>query len=373
MDLTLTDEQELFRATTRRFLDGTATTAQTRSLESTVEGFDRAWWRRGAELGWLLLLAPDHLGGGGLAGEALLDLAIVAEELGRLVAPGPLHPVSVVVDTIARVGTREQDDLLADTVDGTRVLAWAFYEGGPWDASTVRLEAEPTRGGFRLTGRKTIVEAANVASHLLVTARSGAGLTQFVVPVDAPGVTVTPLDGLDLTRRYGDVLLDGVELPTSAVVGEPGAAGDDVERQLLVATVLQCAETVGAMQRVFDFTLEYLSDRYSFGRPLSSYQALKHRIADHAVDLQASLAIADAAAKSVQTGAANAREMVSAAKAWIGDRSTDLVQDCVQLHGGIGVTWEHDLHLYLRRVTVNRVTYGTPDEHRARIATLVGL
>jgi alkylation response protein AidB-like acyl-CoA dehydrogenase len=144
-----------------------------------------------------------------------------------------------------------------------------------------------------------------------------------------------------------------------------------VEHQLQLAVVLQCAETVGAADRMFELTLEYLGDRYSFGRPLSSYQALKHRVADDKMWLEACHAIATAAARAVASGADDAREVVSAAKAWIGPHATELIQDCVQLHGGIGVTWEHDLHLYLRRATVNRVTYGTPEEHQERIAAVL--
>jgi alkylation response protein AidB-like acyl-CoA dehydrogenase len=146
-------------------------------------------------------------------------------------------------------------------------------------------------------------------------------------------------------------------------------AADDVERQLQIAVVLQCAEMVGAADRMFEVTLEYLGDRYSFGRPLSSYQALKHRVADDKMWLEACHAIATAAARAVATEAGDAGAVVSAAKAWIGPHATELIQDCVQLHGGIGVTWEHDLHLYLRRTTVDRVTYGTPEEHSERIAT----
>jgi alkylation response protein AidB-like acyl-CoA dehydrogenase len=152
------------------------------------------------------------------------------------------------------------------------------------------------------------------------------------------------------------------------VVGEVGAAAAEVERLLQVACVLQCAETVGAVDRMFGVTVEYLGDRYSFGRPLSSYQALKHRLADDKLWLEASHAIASGAARAVAERRDDAQELVSAAKAWIGPHATELLQDFVQLHGGIGITWEHDLHLYLRRATVNRVTYGTPEEHAERIA-----
>lgn len=212
------------------------------------------------------------------------------------------------------------------------------------------------------------MEAGAQAQHLLVSAVTEDGPTQVLVPAGTPGLTVTPLDGLDLVRRFAGVVFDGVEVPTSAVVGAVGRAAADIERQLQIAVVLQCAEMVGAADQMFELTLEYMGDRYSFGRPLSSYQALKHRVADDKMWLEACHAVASGAARAVAAGADDAAELVSAAKAWIGPHATELIQDCVQLHGGIGVTWEHDLHLYLRRATVDRVTYGTPEEHAERIA-----
>jgi len=192
---------------------------------------------------------------------------------------------------------------------------------------------------------------------------------QVIVPAGSPGVSITPLGGLDLVRRFAEVRLDSVAVDAGAVVGEESSTAAAVEHQLQVAVVLQCAELVGAAERMFEVTLEYLGDRYSFGRPLSSYQALKHRVADDKMWLEACHATAPAAARAVATRSADAAELVSVAKAWIARHATELIQDCVQLHGGIGITWEHDLHLYLRRATVDRVTYGTPEDHAERIAT----
>ncbi|MEV0478975.1 acyl-CoA dehydrogenase family protein [Streptomyces prunicolor] len=150
-----------------------------------------------------------------------------------------------------------------------------------------------------------------------------------------------------------------------------GRAEPLVERQLQVAIVLQSAETCGALERVFEFTTQWAFDRYSFGRPLASYQALKHRFADMKTWIEACHATTGAAARAVQDGAEDAAELVSVAKSYVGSRSTQILQDCVQMHGGIGVTWEHDLHLYLRRATVNRALYGTPEDHRLRIADII--
>ena len=161
---------------------------------------------------------------------------------------------------------------------------------------------------------------------------------------------------------------DGVRVPPRRVVGDVGGAAAAVERQLQLAIVLQCAETVGALDRVLEFTLEYLADRSSFGRPLASYQAIKHRFADMKMWLEASHGVTELAARAVQDDDPEAAEIVSAAAAYLGDHATEIVQECVQLHGGIGVTWEHDLHLYLRRVTLDRNLFGTPAQHRERIA-----
>jgi alkylation response protein AidB-like acyl-CoA dehydrogenase len=208
---------------------------------------------------------------------------------------------------------------------------------------------------------------------LLVTAPVGDRLAQFLVPADAPGLTITPMEGIDLVKRFASVRFDGVEVPASDVLGAIGEAAADVERQLQVAVALQSAETVGALDAVFELTVRYLADRYSFGRPVSSYQAIKHRLADLKLWLEACHATATAAARSVQREEADAPETVSAAASYIGGHASEMVQDCVQLHGGIGITWEHDLHLYLRRVALHRSVHGTPAEHRDRIAELLGL
>ncbi|MFM8892284.1 MAG: acyl-CoA dehydrogenase family protein [Planctomycetia bacterium] len=360
MELELSDEQAEFVATTRRFLAAECPTTATRALEHDTRGFDPDVWARGAALGWTSLLVPESAGGGSLSEHGLADLVLVAEEMGQLVAPGPLVPVNVVAETLGRHGSvAQQEQLLPGLLDGSTVAAWC---GPP------AVAARRDGSSLVLDGRAAPVEAAGQASHLLVTVRLDGELAHVIVPSDAPGLRITPLDGLDLVRRFAEVSFEGVSLDQTALVGEPQEADRIARRQLSVACVLGCAETVGAIDRVFTTTLEYRGDRYSFGRPLSSYKALKHRVADNKMWLESCHAIANAAARAVAEDRPNADEVVSAAKVWIGPHATELVQDCIQLHGGIGVTWEHDLHLYLRRVTVNRATYGTPEVHADRIA-----
>ncbi len=262
-----------------------------------------------------------------------------------------------------------QADVLPAIVGGEVVAAWALTEPPPHDAlGDVAVRAEADGDGFVLSGVKSPVEAGAEADQLLVTARTDAGLAQFLLPSDTPGMTVTPLRSVDLVRRYARIEFDGARVPASAAVGAPGDAADDVEQQLRLAAVIQTAEMVGAAQTVFDFTLEWAFNRYSFGRPLASYQEIKHRFADMKMWLETSHGFADAAARHVQGDDAVAADMISAAKAYAGDYLAELVQDCVQLHGGIGVTYDHDIHLYLRRITVDRLTYGTPADHRQRLA-----
>ena len=376
MELELTNDQQLFRETTRKFLETSTPLTVVRELAvENPDGFDRDWWRRGAELGWTSMLVPEELGGGSVSGEGVVDLQLIAEEMGRLVSPGPLLPTNIVAAALsAPEAAGQHDDVVAGLLGGDTIATWAVAEpGGSWSPADLQLRAEPGDGGFVLHGEKTAVEAAAQADSFLVAARTGEGLTQFLVPADTPGVSVTPLESLDLVRRFGQVRFDNVAAPSSAVVGVVGGAASDIERQLQFALVIQCAEMVGAIDQVFAFTVEYSFDRYSFGRALASYQALKHRFADMKLWLEASHATSGAAARAVQAGADNAAELVSVAKSYIGDHGPALLQDCVQMHGGIGVTWDHDLHLYLRRVTQDRVLFGAPADHRERIATLIGL
>ncbi|MGH9287556.1 MAG: acyl-CoA dehydrogenase family protein [Acidimicrobiales bacterium] len=388
MDLTLNPEQSFFQETTRRFLESQAPLTRVRELADDPAGFDRGWWRRGAELGWTAFLVPEEHGGGTLSGGGLADLAIVAEEFGRLVSPGPLHPTNVVAAALAGTGTPEQQaEVLPGVVSGDLVATWCFYEPGRgWRPSDVELEVRPSGDGFVLSGTKAMVEAAGEADWFLVSARrtgNGDELVQFLVPRDAPGLDITPMNGLDLVRRFGRVRFDGVAVPSSALVGN-GDAAADIERQLQIGAVLECAQMAGAADRVLEFTAEYAFDRYSFGRPLASYQALKHRFADMKLWLEATHATVEGAARAIDevangvkgtdgVNAARVAQLVSAAKVYVGDRVPELVQDCVQMHGGIGVTWEHHIHLYLRRVTLGRGLYGTPDEHRDRLAAAAGL
>jgi alkylation response protein AidB-like acyl-CoA dehydrogenase len=360
--VTLSHDQSTLRDTTAKFLDDLMPVAAVRALRDDPAGFPAKYWRQGAELGWTSLLVGEEHGGGTVSGAPLQDLGLIAYEFGVHAAPGPLVPVNVVALALAASDTADHHTIVAGLVSGEATAAWCYAEP---EASHGAIDLEIRRDGDELvlSGVKRPVENAGQAEHLLVTGRTDGGLSQVVIPATSPGMTLQPMQTVDLTRRFSVVRFDDVRVPLECAVGELGQADDQVRRQLQVAMVIHNAESVGAMQRAFDMTRSWVADRYSFGRSLDSYQEIKHRFADMLSWLEGSHAITDAAIDALDRGSTTAAELVSASKAFVGRFGGELMQDCVQLHGGIGLTFEHDLHLFLRRVTVNRAMYGTPDDH----------
>jgi alkylation response protein AidB-like acyl-CoA dehydrogenase len=373
MNLELSEDQEFFRDTTRKFLAAEVPLSTVRDLYDEREGFSSAWWRAAAELGWTSLFVPEALGGGSLSGRPTEDAMIVAEEMGRLVSPGPFLPVNLVAACLASVGSDEQQAaVLPGLLAGDTVATWAFCEPeGRWEPDAVTTDVAIDGDTVLLNGAKAYVEAAGVADHFLVTGRGETGLTQVLVPAGADGVTVRTGRSIDMTRRFGTVQLAAVRLPASAVVGQPGHARADVDRLVALALALQCAEMVGVAERTLEFTLEYGAERVAFGRPIVSFQALKHRIADMTVAMEGSKAVSDELAKAVDGQRNDMTMLASVAKAYVGEQCLDIVDDCVQITGGIGVTWEHDIHLYNRRAAVDRAVYGTPEEHKERVFAML--
>jgi alkylation response protein AidB-like acyl-CoA dehydrogenase len=361
-------EKILFASTTQAFLHKEVPLSRVRELHTEGVSFDRAWWHRAAELGWTALLVPEELGGGSVSDDGFADLAMVAEQLGKTVAPGPLYPVSTV---LAGLVDCAEPGLHANTIEslisGDTVASWAVYEPGQgWAPHHPSVTATPTDSGYRIDGVKDRVEAGEQSSVLLVVAQCDdefGGPRQFLVPTDAPGVSVAPQQSIDLVKHYARVEFHGVQVPPAAAVGSADQTAALIDRQSHIAQVLQCAEVVGILQTVFDFTVQWALDRYTFGRPLASYQALKHRFADMKMWLEACRATTAAAVADVAARSPGAGRSASIAKSYVGEMSTEIVQGCVQLHGGIGVTWEHDLHVYLRRVVLYRSMFGTPEEH----------
>lgn len=360
----------LFASTTQSFLEKEASLSGLRELHDAGTSFDTGWWRRAAELGWTSLLVPEDLGGGSVSGDGVKDLALVAELVGKVVAPGPLHPVSAVLAALAEA-PENHSDTIESLVSGETVASWAVYEPGkPWSPMTPSVTATATGSGFRIDGVKDRVEAGADSTVLLVVAECDGAVRQFLVPTDAAGVRVERQRSIDMVKTYARVHFDGVEVDGSAVVGSAEQTPAIIARQHQIAVVLQCAEIVGILDTVLDFTVQWGFDRHSFGRPIGSYQALKHKYADLKIWFEACRATTNAAVAEVAARSPGAEMAVSVAKSYCAEHAPGMLQDCIQLHGGIGVTWEHDLHLYLRRATLYRSMFGTPEEHNLRVYAL---
>ena len=369
--MTVVDSPEkiLFTSTTDAFLQKEAPLRRVRELHAAGQSFDPAWWQRAAELGWAGLLVPEDLGGGSVSDSGVTDLAAVAEQLGKTVAPGPLYPVSVVLAGLVGCAERQEHAAIIESlVSGEQVASWAVSEPGrgwaPLDPSVTAIQ---TDSGYRIDGTKDRVEAGGQSAVLLVVARCGDEVRQFLVPTDARGVRITPQQSVDLVKQYARIDFDGVIVQRSAVIGSAAEAVASINRQSQLAQVLQCSEVVGILQTVFDFTVQWALDRHTFGRPLASYQALKHRFADMKLWLEACRATTAAAVADVAADSPAAGLSASIAKSYVGEMAGQIVHGCVQMHGGIGVTWEHDLHMYLRRVTLYRAMFGTPEEHNLAV------
>jgi len=362
-------EKILFASTTQAFLQKEVPLSRVRELHAAGVSFEQAWWQRAAELGWTALLVPEELGGGSVSGDGVADLAMVAEQLGKTVAPGPLYPVSTVLAGLVDCAEHQAHAATIESlISGETVASWAVYEPGQaWAPHQPSLTAMATDSGYRVDGVKDRVEAGAQSDLLLVVAQSDDGVRQFLVPTNASGVQVEPQQSIDLVKQYARVRFDGVDVEHSAAVGSAADTAGLIDRQSQIAQVLQCAEVVGILQTVFDFTVAWALDRHTFGRPLASYQALKHRFADMKMWLEACRATTAAAVAAISARSPDAALSASIAKSYVGEMATEIVQGCVQMHGGIGVTWEHDLHVYLRRVALYRSMFGTPEEHNLRV------
>jgi len=370
MDFGFGEDQELLRSTTRRFLTEHQPLAEVRRSMEAPDLFDPDVWRQGAELGWTAMLVPAEHEGGSVTGQPLVDLVVLAEELGRELNPGPFVPSNVVADAIARFGTEVQGkEHLPRIARGEATCAWCLSGDGSPERTAVEVSATRGGDGWRLDGVARYVHAASDATLFLVAATEagGDGVVNLLVPRASVGLSDRVLTGLDLTRGFGEVRFEDVSVPPSA---ELAGGWDVVERCLSVATVLQAAESVGAAEQLFAATVDYAKKRVQFGRTIGSFQALKHRLANLSMELEGMRAAAHYAALALGDGLPDAAEAVATAGAYVDDAFAHLSGEALQLHGGIGFTWEHDVHLFVRRAKVNQVLYGDGAWHRERLTRL---
>jgi len=365
-----TDQRALLDVSTR-FMEDACPLQAVREGRWKEAEHAAAYRRQAGELGWFSMLVPESLGGGSVSGDGLVDAALIAYHRGAHLQPGSFVGANVLAFALATAGSDEaREKILPALLAGEAPGSWAAPPGDRASTVTARVLDD---GGLEISGTARAVQDVEASTWLLVTCTTDAGPAQAVVSVDAPGVRVVHLDSLDITRRFADVRFEELRVPASAVIGTPGEAAGLVERQLAIACVLLTAETVGAMDQDFTSTVQYSKDRIAFGRPIGSFQGVKHQLADTSMLLEMSKAITLAAARTVGSGDDYGPQSASMAKAFVGEAGIDLVQTCFQVYGGIGYTWEHDQHLYLRRVTTDAGLLGDPAWHREHLCQLAGL
>ncbi|HTI55381.1 MAG TPA: acyl-CoA dehydrogenase family protein [Verrucomicrobiae bacterium] len=378
MNFGFNDEQELLRSTARKFFENECGSDTVRRLMETPEGISPDLWTKIAEQGWLGLVFPEAYDGMGLG---LVDLVVLMEEMGRAVVPGPYFSTVLLGGlAVLEAGSEAQKkEWLPKIAAGDKRVALAWMEpSAQLGPAGVTLTATEKGGRYTLSGTKLFVHDAHTADALVVAARTrpGAGaegVSLFLLPRDTSGLRVTLLPTMDQTRKLCEVTCADVTVGADALLGAAGAGWAPLGRVLDRATVALCAEMCGGAQKVLDMTVEYAKIRQAFGRPIGSYQGVKHRAADMLVDVENGKSITYYAAWALDEGAAEAPLAVSMAKAYVSDAFRRVAAAGIQLHGGIGFTWEHDLHLYFKRAKGSEFTFGDATHHRERVAQLVNL
>jgi alkylation response protein AidB-like acyl-CoA dehydrogenase len=364
-EFTFTDEQNQLRAAVRKFCSENFDEQTVRELMESDPPFDqKVWTRLGAELGVLGLSVPEADGG---AGGTLVDQAVAVEELGATLACGPLFgTVFLAIPALVAASAGEaRDELLAELVEGRRTAALAVADrAGAFDPEAVSVTAE----GDALTGTVERVVDAGAADDLLVVARGPDGVALYAVDASASGVSRTPLATLDLTRPQATIELSGA--PGRLVAG-PGEAERVIGHALHVGSALLAVEQVGAGQHLLNLSVDYAKSRLQFGRQIGSFQAVKHKLADLLVDLEHARSAAYHAVWALSDGLDDPALAASIAQATASAALSRIAADTIQVHGGIGFTWEHQAHLYFKRATTDAALLGTAEQHRSRVAELV--
>jgi len=377
MDFSFTEEQDMLRISARDFLAEECAKTKVRELSQDEIGYDRQVWHRMAELGWMGLVFPEEYGG---MAASFLNLVILMEEMGRNILPGPFFStIALCALPLLEYGSRDQKArFLPRIVTGEAVWAFALAESsGKGKASEVALRAVLREKDYALEGHKLFVADAHVADHILVVARTGDGerpedgITLYMVDARGPNVRMEAIPTIGGDRQF-KVSFDGVKVSQDKILGKVGEGWDIVDFTLQRAAVLKCAEMSGACQAVLDMTSGYAKERVQFDRPIGSFQAIQHKLADMLIDAEAVQYLLYEAAWGISVGSASPWQ-ISAAKAKANEAYQRICIEAIAAHGAIGYTMDHDIGLYYRRVKAAQFTAGDTDLHREVIAAGLGL
>ena len=369
MDFGFTPEQEQLRVQVRRLLDKEMPLDRILAWSANPAVLDRVLWKRTAALGWPGITVPEAYGGLGLGCE---DLIVVLEEMGRSLAPLPLLATDAAVAALRALGTEAQQAAHLPAIAAGDVVATlaVLEESDILAPDAIATRASTKAGDVLLDGAKLFVPDAQDADLILVAAREGQGVSLFLVPADAPGVRVTPLVVVDPTKPAAEVRLDGVRLPEAARLGTPGGAWPTLTRVLDRMTIGLAAEMVGAADAALTMAVEYAKVRQQFGSPIGRFQGVKHRCAELLVDVESARSLVYYGAWAAEHDPAQAASYASMAKAAAADALDAAGEECIQIHGAIGYTWECHAHLFYKRGRHCHVWMGAPDEHYERVLAL---
>ena len=377
MDFGLTADQQMLADSAREFLAAESPATTVRRISEDEHAFSPELFRKMVEQGWTGILVPEAHGGLGLG---MLDAAVLLTELGRSLTPAPILSSAVLATSlIASAGSAAQKKQWLPKLASGEVIATVAWleEGDRLDPGGVLLKPRRARGGLRLSGSKLFVMDAEIAHLFVVAVRTGAGsgeagVSLLLVPRDTPGISVTPLPSIDVTRRVYEVKFDDVAVTPTALLGGEGKGWKHLAKLLDAACVAIAAESQGGSERALHMAVEYAKVREQFGRVIGSFQAVKHIAAECFSEIEPSRSLVWYAAWALQGNPRDASRAAAMAKARLGDVYSRTTNRSVQIHGGIGFTWEHDIHFWFKRARCNEAAFGNPAWHRERVAQLSG-
>jgi alkylation response protein AidB-like acyl-CoA dehydrogenase len=374
MEFSLNEEQEMLKTMARDFLANECPKTLVREMMEDEVGHSPELWKKMAEVGWLGLIFPEEYGGSAMN---FRDLTILCEEMGRAMLPGPFLSTLLLAGLpILNAGTDEQkNEYLPKIANGDAVFTLAVLEGdGDLWPEGIQLKAEKQGEDYIINGSKMFVPDAKAADYILVAARTQRtsnpeeGITLFLVDTTEWGIYATLLKTMDETRKQYEVVFNRVPVPAKNIIGEVNQGWSIIKDTVVKATAVLCAEMVGGGEWVLEDTVNYAKERIAFGVPIGSFQIIKHKCADMYAALEYARSLMEWAAETIKDGSPDAERAVSMAKSYCGDAYKLVTDHGVQIHGGIGFTWDHDMHLYFKRARSSDIAFGDSNYHRELIA-----
>jgi alkylation response protein AidB-like acyl-CoA dehydrogenase len=378
MRFAFTEDQEALREAARGFLADHSSAAQVRAAMQTETGYDAAVWRRiGAELGWTAILVPEAYGGLGLG---YVELVALVEEMGAALLCAPFFSTICMATNVLLLGANEaqRQQYLPEIAAGATTATVAWTEpNGRWDAAGIQLGAEQRGATVVLNGTKTFVIDGHTAELLIVAARRAGsgpdGICLFAVPADTPGIERRLLPTMDQTRKQAEIGFHDVAVPETALIGRAGEGWPILSSALDLAAVALAAEQLGGAQRCLDMTVDYAKQRVQFGRPIGSFQAIKHKCADMLLRVESARSASYYAGWAASVQDPELPVLASLAKAYCSDAYFHCAAEALQIHGGVGFSWEYDVHLYFKRAKSSETLLGDATYHRELVARRIGL